>query len=168
VDYNSQKRTLLTLCTFFAKLIKKDGDEKLLTVNSTQARSDWSSVVDSVVRDKPIMIKRTRDRVLLANIELVSDFLEAYKFNATLYTEDDGSTTISSDDLDLVENGKDEKEAKENLAASILDYAEEYYNDYLFWSRGDRKAHKPYVFKALLINDVNEIGDEIICRHGEI
>ena len=137
-------------------------------MNSTQVRSEWSSVVDSVVREKPILIKRTRDRMLLANVGLLSELLEVYTFHATLYDEKDGSVTISLDEIDIVENGKDEQDAKLKLAKSILDYSEDYYNDFTYWSRGNRKAHTPYIFKALILGDIETIGGLIECRHGEI
>jgi len=137
------------------------------TINATQVRSDWSAVVDSVVREKPIMFKRTRDFLFLSDIELLSELLSAYTFNAKVYTEEDGSITISLDEIDLFENGANEADALENLSKAILEYSEDYYADYTYWSRGNRKAHKPYVFKALILNDIEKIGGLIKCRHGE-
>ena len=49
-----------------------------------------------------------------------------------------------------------------------MEYSEEYYADYSYWSRGNRKNHKPYIFKALITNDIKKIGEMIRCRHGEI
>jgi len=137
------------------------------TINATQVRSDWSAVVDSVVREKPILFKRTRDILFLTDIELLGELLSAYTFNASVYTESDRSVTISLDEIDLVENGADEADALEKLAKAILEYSEEYYADYSYWSRGNRATHKPYVFKALILNDTKKIGGLIKCRHGE-
>ena len=33
----------------------------MLATSATEVRKEWSSVLDSVVRDKPQFIKRTRD-----------------------------------------------------------------------------------------------------------
>jgi len=137
------------------------------TINATQVRSDWSTIVDSVVREKPIMFKRTRDLLFLSDIELLGELLSAYTFNARAFIEDDGTITLTLDEIDLVENGADETCAIENMAKAILEYSEEYYADYTYWSRGNRKAHKPYVFKALILNDTKKIGGLIQCRHGE-
>ena len=137
------------------------------TINATEVRSEWSAVVDSVVREKPIVFKRTRDLLFLSDIELLSELLSAYTFNAQVYTEDDGSITVSLDEIDLFENGANEADALENLSKAILEYSEDYYADYSYWSRGNRKAHKPYVFKALILNDIEKIGGLIKCRHGE-
>ena len=137
-------------------------------LNATQVRNEWSAVVDSVVREKPVLFKRTRDRMLLSDVEFIYELLNAYTFHAKLYTEDNGTITISLEEIDIVENGKTEQEAKQKLAKAILDYSEDYYNDITYWSRGDRKAHKPYVFKALILSNVERIGGVIECHPGEI
>jgi len=140
----------------------------MFEMNATTVRKEWSTVVDSVVREKPIMFKRTRDRMFLTNVEFLSELLEAYIFHATVFKENDNSFTISLDEIDLIENGKDEQDAKQKLAASILEYAKDYYDDYTYWSRGNRKSHIPYVFKALILGDAEKIGGLIQCRHGGI
>jgi hypothetical protein len=139
----------------------------MFTMNATQARNEWSSVVDTVIREKPQFIKRTRDYMILSNIDTFESFLAAYSFHAKVFAEDDGSVTLSLDEIDLAENGVDEHEAKIKLAKAIHEYAEDYYDDFAYWSRGNRKAHLPYVFRALILNDVEKIGGLIECRHGE-
>ena len=137
-------------------------------INATDARRDWSSVVDSVLRDKPTFIKRTRDYVFLSDISILESLLQAYSFTAVRFVEEDGSITLSLDQLDLVENAPSEQEALTNLSLAILDYAEDYYDEFAYWSRGDRKAHIPYVIKALILDDPAAIGRLVECRHGEI
>ena len=102
------------------------------------------------------------------DIKLIENILEAYTFSANEYVEDDGSITLSLNELDLVENGRDKISAILNLAKSILEYSEDFYNDYNYWAVGDRKAHIPYVFKALMLSDTEKIGGLITCRHGKI
>ena len=139
----------------------------MLTISATQVRSNWSEVVDSVVRHKPAFIKRTRDYMMLSDIGLVEKMLEVYSFHAELFIEDSGSVTISLDEIDLVENGDDEQDAIKKMASGILDYAEDYYNDFAYWySAPNRKAHLPYVMKALILDDIDKIGGLITCRHG--
>ena len=139
----------------------------MFAMNATQARNEWSTVVDTVIREKPQFIKRTRDYMMLSNMDTLEELLAIYSFHAEVFFEDDGSVTISLDEIDLVENGVDEHEAHLKLAKAILEYAEDYYKEFAYWSRGSRKAHIPYVFKALIINDVEKIGGLIECRHGE-
>lgn len=65
-----------------------------------------------------------------SNLETISGFLEAYHFSAMKYIEDDGSVTLSLNEIDLVENGKDEREARLNMGKAILEYAFNYYDEY--------------------------------------
>ena len=141
----------------------------MMEMNATQVRREWSTVVDSVIREKPAFIKRTRDRMLLSDIHIIEGLLEQYTFNAELILEENGTTTISLDEIDLIENGDNEQEAILKMAYGILDYSIEYYQEFGLWySATNRKHHLPYVFKALILNDINKIGDLIKCRHGVI
>ena len=141
----------------------------MIMINATDVRKEWSTIVDSVIRERPTFIKRTHDYMMLSDIHFVERLLEAYQFTARKYEEDDGSVTLSLAEIDLVENGINEDEAKAKLSKSILEYAEDYYNEFSFYfSAPNRKHHLPYVIKSLILNDVNKIGALIKCRHGEI
>lgn len=141
----------------------------MLSANATDVRKNWSSVVDSVIREKPVIIKRTRDFMVLANRELFSDMLSAYTFSAKKFVEADGSVTLSLNEMDIAENAPTEDEAKKALANAVLDYAEDFYNDFHYWSSApNRKAHIPYVLRALLLDDAEKIGECISCQAGEI
>ena len=144
------------------------GMKDMITLNATDVRNDWSTVVDTVVREKPQFIKRTRDCMLLSNIKLMETLLTAYTFTAEKFIEDDGSITLSLDQIDLVENAETESEAILLLAQAIIDYSEDYYNNYNLYSVApNRKSHIPYVFKSLIIDDVNKIGELIQCHNGK-
>ena len=140
----------------------------MVAINATTARNEWSSLVESVIREKPAIIKRTRDYLFFSNMNVLENILAAYSFNAQTLIENDGSVTISLDEFDLVENASDIQSAIFKLSKAILEYSEDYYKEFAFWSRGDRKAHIPYVFKALILSDVNKIGSLIKCRRGKI
>jgi len=139
----------------------------MVAINATTARNEWSSLVESVIREKPAIIKRTRDYLFFSNMNVLENILAAYSFNAQTLIENDGSVTISLDEFDLVENASDIQSAIFKLSKAILEYSEDYYKEFAFWSRGDRKAHIPYVFKALILSDVNKIGSLIKCRRGK-
>ena len=140
----------------------------MLMENATEVRKEWSSIVDSVVRDKPKFIKRTRDKMWLSNLETMSEILEAYQFTAELLREDDGTITISLNEIDLVENAKDEATARRKMANAIMEYSMDYYNDYSYWSStSNRKKHIPYIFKALIMDDVQKLGESIVCHAGK-
>ena len=140
----------------------------MYAINATQVRNDWSAVIDSVIREKPRFIKRTRDYMMLSEISIVENLLSAYTFTANKYIEDDGSVTLGLVEIDLAENGVDERDAIRKMAAAILDYSQDYYNEFDYWFRANRKPHLPYVIKALVLNDIEKIGELIQCRLGEI
>lgn len=140
----------------------------MLMENATDVRKEWSRVVDDVIRDKPKFIKRTRDKMWFSNLETMNEILSAYQFTAIRCIEDDGSITLSLNEIDLVENAVDEQTARLELAKSIMDYALDYYNDYAYWSSApNRRQHIPYVFKALILDDTNKLGESIICQDGK-
>ena len=137
-------------------------------LNATDVRRDWSTVCDSVIREKPCFIKRIRDHMFLTDVSILEYLLSVYSFHAELLCEDNGTVTISLDEIDLVENGVNEQDAIKKMAASILDYSQDYYREFNYWARGNRVQHIPYVFKSLILNDLDKIGGLIECRHGEI
>ncbi len=140
----------------------------MLMEQATTVRKMWSTVCDSVIHDKPKFIKRTRDKMWFSNLETMSEILQAYQFTAVKYIEDDGSVTLSLNEIDLVENGATEKEARIHLAESILEYSLTYYNEYDLYSHSpNRKKHIPYIFKALIIENPEELGDMIQCQDGK-
>ena len=90
---------------------------------------------------------------------------DAYQFSALKYIEDDQSITLSLNEIDLVENGRDEQEARSNLGKAIPEYSLDYYNEYEFYSHSpNRKWHIPYIFKALIIDDPDKTGGMAQCR----
>lgn len=140
----------------------------MLMEQATAVRKEWSAVCDSVVHNKPKFIKRTRDRMWFSNLETMEEILRAYKFTAEKFLEEDGSVTLSLCEIDLVENGIDEQEARFNLGKAILEYSTDYYNEYELYSHApNRKQHIPYIFKALIMDNPKQIGEEVECRDGK-
>ena len=140
----------------------------MLMEQATAVRREWSAVCDSVIHEKPIFIKRTRDKMWFSNLDTMSEILQAYQFSAIKYREDDGSVTLSLNEIDLIENGADERKARRKLGEAILEYSLEYYNEYEMYSHSpNRRKHIPYIFKALIIDDPEKIGDILQCQDGE-
>lgn len=140
----------------------------MITVSATDARKEWSSYVDQVVRERPLCVKRTRDRIWLTNLETMKELLKAYRFTAERYIEPDDSVTLSLNEIDLIENAPTEQEARLRMGRTILEYALEYYNNYALYSHApNRRSHVPYVFKALISDDADALGEEILCLDGK-
>lgn len=140
----------------------------MLMEQATTVRKEWSSCCDEVMRCKPMFIKRTRDRMWFSSLETMSDILEGYNFTASIFIECDDSVTLSLHEIDLIENGRNEQEARLNMAKAILEYATEFYEEYELYSKSlNRKKHIPYIFKALIIDDTIKIGEMIQCLDGK-
>lgn len=139
----------------------------MLTLSSSEVRKDWSEVMDNVVRRGPVFIKRTRDYMVLCSTETISQLVADTRFMAVSYEEEDGSFTLSAEALDIIANGPDLSAAKRALAEEIMEYAEEYYQEFELYSRTpNRKGHLPYVFKALTAKTPKELEDAIVCQNG--
>lgn len=135
---------------------------------ATEVRKEWSSYCDSIVHDKPQFVKRTRDKMCFSSFDTMLDILSVYVFHAERFYEEDGSITLSLIEIDLVENAKTEEETLQLMAKSILEYSLEYYENYKMYSNSsNRKSHVPYVLKTLLLGNVQEIGENIVCQNGK-
>lgn len=141
----------------------------MLARQATEVRKEWSAAIDEVIREKPMFIKRTRDTLILSDLKVLEAMLSAYQFSADRYTENDGSVTLALREIDLAANAACEEEVKKELAQSILEYAEDFYSNFSAWSSApNRKAHIPYVFKALLIGNPDRLEVKVLCQGGEI
>lgn len=150
------------------KKMKMNVESMNYFLTASEARKEWSQMIDNVVREKPQFVKRTRDSILITDFNLMKDILEIYQFTANEYIEDDNTVTLSLNEIDLVENGSSEEEARMKLAQEILTYAYDYYESYQSWSVSpNRRQHIPYVLKALILRDINQIGESIECRVGK-
>ncbi|MDN5277406.1 MAG: hypothetical protein PWR01_1371 [Clostridiales bacterium] len=140
----------------------------MLVVNATDVRKEWGSFIDSIVREKPKVIKRSRDYIFTASVDMLKEILKPYTFTAEIYKEDDGTVTVSLNEIDLVENASCEEEAVEKLANALVEYAKDYYNDFQYWfSAPNRKSHLPFVLHVLLQDSIEGVKGLIRCQHGK-
>lgn len=132
--------------------------------NATYVRKNWSQIITDTLYDKPQFFKRKNDTLIILDVKLLEELLIGYKFTAVKIIEQDFSCTLSLNEIDLVENAENEKDAKLNLAESILQYAKDYYDEFNFWSSSiNRKKHIPYILLALAIKDISVISNLIEC-----
>lgn len=137
-------------------------------ITATEARKDWSRVIDNAVRDRPQLIKRTRDYVWLMSDEVLETLLSDVTYLALEIKESDGSVTANIDELDIVENAETKEALNCKLAAEILEYANQYYEEFSYWSSSpERKKHIAYVLQALILNDTQKIGEKIRWLDGK-
>jgi len=122
----------------------------LTTVNATDMRKDMGGFLDAIVHEKPMVLKRSRDRVVVMNLELFREILSRDKMNVRLLVEEDGTTTAVIEELDLMTNAPDAESAVRDLAEEAVSYAQDYYKDFVYWhSAPNRKAHLPFILSIL-------------------
>ncbi len=127
------------------------------TINATDVRNNFSYYIDTVVREKPIAIKRNRDVLLFLSEQMVKDLVKDLRFQAEI-TNEDGINVGTMIGFDLVVEAESEQEVIQKLAEELLDYAQDYMNDFkLYYNAPNRKSHHPYVLKVLLASTIEEI-----------
>ena len=127
-------------------------------INATEARKEWGMFIDGVVRGKPEVVKRNRDYFLSISLEQTLRLLDGYRFQADILPEDDGSITLALTEIDLVVNAPDLNSAKEELAAELISYSQDYFNEIqMYYNAPNRKPHFPYVLKVSLLENINDI-----------
>lgn len=138
------------------------------TINATDVRKDWGRFIDSVVRDKPKLIKRSRDLIFAINFDMLKDILLEDKLQITLMTEDDGSVTGVVEQLDITGNAADEDQLIKELADEVIAYAQDYYEEFSYWySAPNRREHLPYVLAVLACEPDNVVKELFECQVGK-
>lgn len=128
------------------------------TINATDVRKHFSEFIDMIVREKPAVIKRNRDYVFSLSMEDMCFILEQYRFSADKYIEDDGSITLSLNEIDLAVNEPTLENAVDSMAKEIKEYAEEYYENFkLYYNSSNRKKHLPYILRILTSGSIEDI-----------
>lgn len=142
----------------------------MLALKATDVRKDWGGFIDSVVREKPQLVKRSRDTMMVIDIEMMKSLTTAYRFTANYFREEDDSITLSLNEIDLVVNGTDVEDARTKMALDLKEYADDYYAEFSYWSSStNRKSQWPYVLSVLLREENFEELKEIIpCPVGKI
>ena len=87
-------------------MVKKKHKEMMdmFMISATEVRKDWSNICDQIMHEKPQFVKRTRDKMCFFSFELMLDVLEIYQFTADEYFEEDGSITLSLNEIDIVDD----------------------------------------------------------------
>ncbi|MGN0492085.1 MAG: hypothetical protein ACI4F7_00410 [Acutalibacteraceae bacterium] len=138
----------------------------MVSVNATDVRKNWSTYLDNV-RNKPIFIKRTHDFYALMDIKSLKLVLSYVPITYSKVTDKDGSIVISSNDMDIVSTGKDEQEALLNFTSDLVEYAQEFYDKFEFWSSAPNRAkHIPMILKILTADNLQEVEDMLVCQNG--
>ena len=126
-------------------------------INVTDARKDMSSFFDSVIHEKPIILKRRKYEAVLVERSLLSMMLEYATINVSTL-ENNGKWTYRAKDLDIIAQGETKIEAEDNLCDALYNYACDVYDNFMYYYYGQNiKSRLPYVFRILLCEEKQEI-----------
>lgn len=118
--------------------------------SSTEVRKNWGTFIDDVIRKKPAFVKRSRDIFTVLSLEQLDLILSKYSMSVNIMKEDDYTFTGSIKEIDIVVNAVSEEELKEKIVDNLLEYAEEYMEEFtLYYHSSNRRDHFPYVYKVL-------------------
>jgi len=128
------------------------------TINATDARKNWGQFNDDVVRKGPRFVKRSRDTWAALSAEHLEAALASFTFKAILHHEEDGTVTATLDGFDIVENGDTKEEAIDLIADELMEYANEYQDNFnLYFHSPNRRDHFPYIMHVLAQEDIEEV-----------
>ena len=128
------------------------------TINATDARKKWGQFNDDVVRKGPRFVKRSRDTWAALSVEHLEAALASITFKAILHHEEDSTVTATLDGFDIVENGDTKEEAIDLLADELMEYANEYQDNFnLYFHSPNRRDHFPYIMHVLAQEDIEEV-----------
>lgn len=128
------------------------------TLNATDVRKHWSQFNDDVVRDGPRFVKRNRDLWAALSSEHLKSAFSHFTFNITYLYEKDGTITATLDSFDFVENADSEEEALELIVDELIEYANEYQENFkLYFNSPNRHDQFPYIMNVLVQEDAEQV-----------
>lgn len=138
------------------------------TLNATDVRKHWGQFNDDVIHEGPKFVKRNRDAWAALSSEHLKAAFATFTFEAELFHEEDGTVTATLKGFDLVENSENEDEAIELLADELIDYANEYQDNFQTYFRApNRHDQFPYIMNVLSQDDTEGVKSLIRCLVGE-
>ena len=136
-------------------------------INVTDARKDMSSFFDSVIHQKPIILKRRKYEAVLVEKSLLSLMLE-YATIAVSVVEGKGKWIYRASSLDVIGEGKTKVDAEANLCLALKEYANDVYDNFMFYYYGQNIQSKlPYIFNILLCEEVEDIKNILVYNKSK-
>lgn len=135
---------------------------------ATDVRNDFSRFMDMAVCDRPQFIMRTHDHLILMGEDILNSAMSLAVLHVVEEAGDNNKNIYSIEEIsDIFVEASDYAEAKYLLGEEILEYAQEYYAEYAPYSRSpNRKAHIPYVIRALNLGEAKKVED-MLCKVGK-
>ena len=136
-------------------------------INVTDARKDMSSFFDSVIHEKPVILKRRKYEAVLVEKSLLSLMLE-YATIAVSVVEGKGKWIYRASSLDVIGEGETKVDAEANLCLALKEYANDVYDNFMFYYYGQNIQSKlPYIFNILLCEEVEDIKNILVYNKSK-
>lgn len=135
------------------------------SINVTDARKDMSSFFDSVIHEKPLILKRRKYEAVLVEKSLMSMMLEYAKINVSSM-ESEKKWIYRASDLDVFGEGESKVEALNALCEALINYANEVYDNFMFYYYGQNiKSKLPCIFNILLCESIEDVKNILVyCK----
>ena len=126
-------------------------------VNVTEARKDMSSFFDSVIHEKPVILKRRKYEAVLMERSLLKMMLEYAVIDVTCI-QTKNKWVYHATLLDVLAEGETKIEAEQNLCVELMTYAANVYDNFMFYYYGqDIKNKLPQIFNILNCDSIEEV-----------
>lgn len=126
-------------------------------INVTNARKDMSSFFDSVIHEKPIILKRRKYEAVLVERSLLQMMLEYASIQVSCIQNKE-KWIYRATDLDIFGEGETKLEAENALCASLFSFASDVYANFMFYYYGQNIQTKlPYIFNILLCENADDV-----------
>ncbi len=133
-------------------------------INVTDARKDMSAFFDSVIHEKPIILKRRKYEAVLVERSLLQMMLEYAKIQVSCMQSKE-KWIYRATELDVFGEGETKVEAEGALCASLFSYANDVYNNFMFYYYGQNIQKKlPYIFNILLCETAEDVKNLLIYQ----
>ena len=135
-------------------------------MSATHVRANFGEFIDSVVREKPQIVKRNRDMIIATSFPQMRILLSAYELNYEFEIDENGKYAGSIEEIEfIVADGGSAEELRLNLAQQLMEYAKDYMSDYTrYFNAPNTRIHAPYVLRILLEDDVTSVASLL---HGD-
>ena len=135
-------------------------------LSATQVRANFGEFIDTVVREKPQLVKRNRDIIVATSVEQMRVLLSAYELNFEFEIDEDGKYAGSVEEIDfIVAEGNTAEELRKNLAFHLVEYANDFMSDYhRYTGAPNTRKHAPYILRIMLEDDVDAVASLL---HGD-
>lgn len=148
--------------------IEQEKGEIMNKINVTDARKEMSNFFDSVIFEKPIILKRRKYEAVLIEKSLLKEFLQDSLIETSLETDKDKNTVLWASKLNVWGKGKTKVEALDDLCKQLFDYANDIYNNFMFYYYGQNIKDKlSYIFHILICENDDELKQIIVINKSK-